>query len=300
MLESAYRYELLRKRLRGFTRSLPRLKAIDTRGAARAWVATRRLRELLPILQLNGPLTEKVNAKLRRIVRRVEIVRQSAALLGLLDEVLERERRGRLAGSRVRDGLEQEIKRARTELLRKRIGHDIRRVAAKLIDELETLHATGDSRTQVRNLQWAVRARVARRAADLKIAIQAAGSVYLASRLEDVRTALRKLRFGAELASEVTPGVAPVDVRMLIRSHRLLAELDDQQALIDRIRQLQSALATPDLRAWRDLDALVISLENRCRGLHARYVRERTALVALCDRLVANAPAAASTKRKVG
>jgi hypothetical protein len=300
MLESAYRYELLRNRLRGFTRSLPRLKAIDTRGAARAWVATRRLRELLPILQLNGPLAEKVNTRLRRIVRRVEIVRQSAALLGILDAVLERERRGRLAGSRVRDSLEQEVKRARTELLRKRIGHDIRRVAAKLTDELETLHATGDNRTQVRDLQWAVRARVARRAADLKVAIQAAGSVYLASRLEDVRTALRKLRFGAELASEVTPGVAPVDVRMLIRSHRLLAELDDQQALIDRIRQLQSALATPDLRAWRDLDALVISLENRCRGLHARYVRERTALVTLCDRLGANAPAAPSTKRKVG
>ena len=87
---------------------------------------------------------------------------------------------------------------------------------------------------------------------------------------------------------------------MLIRSHRLLAELDDQQALIDRIRQLQSTLATPDLKAWRDLDVLVVSLETRCRGLHARYVRERTALVALCDRLVANAPAATSTKRKVG
>ena len=193
-----------------------------------------------------------------------------------------------------------EAKGARTELFRKRVGHDIRRVAAKLTDELETLLATGDNRTQVRDLQWAVRARIARRAADLKIAIQTAGSVYLASRLEDVRTALRKLRFGAELASEATPGVAAVEVRMLIRSHRLLAELDDQQALIDRIRQLQSTLATPDLKAWRDLDTLVVSLENRCRGLHARYVRERTALLALCDRLVANAPATASIKRKVG
>ncbi len=77
MLESTYRYDLLRTRLRSFTRSLPRLKAIDTPGATRAWVATRRLRELLPILQLNGPLAEKVNGKLRRIVRRVEIVRQS-------------------------------------------------------------------------------------------------------------------------------------------------------------------------------------------------------------------------------
>jgi CHAD domain len=300
MLELTRRSDLLRSRLRGFTRSLPRLKNTDTRGAAAAWVASRRLRELLPILQLHGPSVEKLMAKLRRIVRKVEIVRQSDALLSVLDDVLERERRGRLAASRVRDSLEEEVKRARADLFRKRVGHDIRRIATKLTDQLETLHAKGDHRTQVRDLQWAVRARVARRAGDLKIAIQAAGAVYLASRLQDVRTALRKLRFGAELASEATPGVAPPDVRTLIRLHRLLAELDDLQALIDRIRHVQGTLATPDLKAWRDLDALVVSLENRCRGLHARYVRERTALVALCDRLVANAPAAASTKRKVG
>jgi CHAD domain len=300
MLESTHRYDLLRSRLRGFTRTLPRLKSIDTGRAARAWIASRRLRELLPILQLHGPVAEKLNAKLRRIVRRVEIVRQSDALLALFDEVLARERRGRPAASRVRDNLEQQARRARNDLFRKKVGHDIRRVAAKLNDHLEPLHEEGDSRTQLRDLQWAVRARVARRAADLKIAIQAAGSVYLASRLDDVRAALRKLRFGAELASDATPGVAPLDVRMLVRSHTLLAELDDLQTLIDRIRQVQGTLATPDLKAWRDLDALVISLENRCRGLHARYVRERTALVALCDRLVANAPAAATAKRKVG
>jgi CHAD domain len=300
MLESTKRYDLLRSRLRSFTRTLPRLKSIDTRGAVRAWVAVRRLRELLPLLQFNGAAMGKLNAKLRRIVRRVELVRQSDARLALFDDLLARERRGRLAAARVRDNLEQQAKRARTELFRKKLGHDVRRAGAKLTDQLETLQTTGDTRTQVRDLQWAVRARVARRAADLKIAIQAAGPVYLASRLVDVRTALRKLRFGAELASEVSPGVAVQDLRILVRSHTLLGELDDLQTLIDSIRQVQSTLATPDLKAWRDLDALVVSLENRCRGLHARYVRERTALVALCDRLVANAPAAASPKRKVG
>jgi hypothetical protein len=300
MLESTKRYDLLRSRLRSFTRALPRLKSIDTRGAVRAWIAVRRLRELLPLLQFNSALTAKLNAKLRRIVRRVELVRQSDARLALFDDLLARDRRGRQAAARVRDNLEQQARRARTELVRKKIGHDTRRSAAKLTDELETLRTTGDTRTQIRDLQWAVRARVARRAADLKIAIQAAGSVYLASRLVDVRTALRKLRFGVELASEVSPGVLAQDVRVLVRSHTLLGELDDLQTLIDSIRQVQSMLATPDLKAWRDLDALVVSLENRCRGLHARYVRERTALVALCDRLVANAPAAASPKRKVG
>src|SRR5689334_20427848 len=111
MLESTRRYDLLRPRLRGFTLALPRLKAIDTRGAVRAWIAARRLREVLPLLQLHGPSVEKLNAKLRRVLRRVEVVRQSDALLALFDEVLEEERRGRTAAARVRDTLEQQTKR---------------------------------------------------------------------------------------------------------------------------------------------------------------------------------------------
>src|SRR6476660_3809033 len=135
MLESTKRYDLLRSRLRSFTRALPRLKSIDTRGAVRAWIAVRRLRELLPLLQFNGASTSKLNAKLRRIVRRVELVRQSDARLALFDD--------RLAAARVRDNLEQHAKRARIELFRKKLGHDTRRAAAKLTDELETLHTTG-------------------------------------------------------------------------------------------------------------------------------------------------------------
>ncbi|MFN2579484.1 MAG: hypothetical protein ABR607_17595, partial [Pyrinomonadaceae bacterium] len=72
------------------------------------------------------------------------------------------------------------------------------------------------------------------------------------------------------------------------------------QALIARTRHVQSSLATPDLKAWRDLDGVIVALENRCRGLHARYLGERPALLALCDRLVARAPADGSAKRKVG
>jgi hypothetical protein len=172
------------------------------------------------------------------------------------------------------------------------------RAAAKLTDELETLH-TRATLARGSAIQWAVRARARRRAADLKIAIQAAGSVYLASRLVDVRTALRNFdlalnwRPKCRLASRRRTW-DPGSPAHTARRARRPANADR------RIRQVQSTLATPDLRAWRDLDTLVASLENRCRGLHARYVRERTALVALCDRLVANAPAAASPKRKVG
>jgi hypothetical protein len=300
MLESTRRYDLLRSRLRGFTRTLPRLRKTDTRGARAAWVAARRLRELLPVLQLDGSAAGKLGSKLRRILRRLETVRQADAALGLLDALVERERHGRLAAVRVRDALDVRVRRARAGLFRKKIGNDGRRVAAKLTDELDALRIKGDGRTQARDLQWAVRARVARRATELKAAIQAAGSVYVASRLHDARTALRKLRFAVDLGTDVTAGFTNSDVRVLTRSLTLLSDLDDVQTLIDGIRRVQGTLTTPDLKAWRDLDALIVSLENRCRGLHARYVRERDILVVLSDRLAANAPAAAFSKRKVG
>jgi len=269
MLESTYRYGLLRGRLRGFTRTLLQRKSIDTRSATSAWTATRRLREVLPVLQLPGQSVEKLNAKLRRLLRRLEEVRESGAALELLDQVLDGDRRGRLIAARVRVNLEERGKRAREDFFRKKVGHDTRRVVAKLTDQLEHLVADVDGRDDIRDLQWAVRARVARRAADLKMAIQAAGAVYLAKRLEDVRSAIKKLHFGAELAADVTPSVTAGEVRALVRAQTLLGRLDDAHTLIESVRHVQGTLATPDLKAWRDLDALVLSLETRCRALHA-------------------------------
>jgi hypothetical protein len=44
-------------------------------------------------------------------------------------------------------------------------------------------------------------------------------------------------------------------------------------------------LSSPDLTAWRDLGSLVHVVENDCRQLHARYMRDRTELIAIADRM---------------
>jgi hypothetical protein len=262
-------------------------------------MASRRLRELLPVLQLDGPTVERLAARLRRVSRRLGAARQSDALLSLLDELDATERRGRQATARVRDDVQRLATGIRADLFRRKIGNEVRRASDKLASMMQTLKAEPDTRVRLRAMQWAVKARVARRAAELKAAISAAGSVYLSGRLKAVCVEARKLRFGADLAAEMADSVAASDVRVLARLQSLLDQLDAVQALIDRVRHVQGSLATPDLKAWRDLDALIISLETRCRGLHARYVRDRTALIALCDRLVARAPVDGSAKRKV-
>ena len=65
----------------------------------------------------------------------------------------------------------------------------------------------------------------------------------------------------------------------------VLGRLHDLQVLIDRARDVQASLTPPDITAWRELDGLVLALEEDCRRLHGRYMHEREALLALCTRL---------------
>jgi hypothetical protein len=67
--------------------------------------------------------------------------------------------------------------------------------------------------------------------------------------------------------------------------------MHDIQTLIDQVRQTQASLAPPSVAVWRDLDALVIALEDNCRRLHARFMGARDALVEIAERRRASQPA---------
>jgi len=62
---STTRSELLKKRLDGFTRALPGVEKGDVRALHQARVASRRLRELLPMLHLEPDTTRKISPRLR-------------------------------------------------------------------------------------------------------------------------------------------------------------------------------------------------------------------------------------------
>jgi hypothetical protein len=71
---------------------------------------------------------------------------------------------------------------------------------------------------------------------------------------------------------------------VLKRGQDLLGRLHDLQMLIDHVRETQASLAPPNITIWRELDALVGSLEDDCRRLHARYMRLRDALALTAER----------------
>jgi CHAD domain-containing protein len=109
--------------------------------------------------------------------------------------------------------------------------------------------------------------------------------MYLPGRLHVVRIALKKLRYAVELSSEAGRAIDPANLRALKRWQDLLGRLHDIQVLIDRVRQVQASSGSSNLATRGGFDALVGALEADCRQLHARYVRQRQAILTLCEQL---------------
>jgi CHAD domain-containing protein len=301
---SRSRYELLERRLRSFTRML---QAVERQGDVpalhRARVASRRLRELLPVLQVQGKVAGDLSRRLKKITRRLGKVRDLDVLLDLTQtwQSLGRYEKGSLA--LVTSAIAKERIEARKRLNEKLPLRELRRVRSKLEKLAGQLEGIDDERPgrggEVRRgLRWAVDARIQRRGQVLKAAIEDAGAVYLPNRLHTVRIALKKFRYAVELGHEIRADERMAAALKLLNRHQeLLGRWHDRQVLIDRVRQVQASLMPPDVTAWRGLDALMMIIENDCRRLHASYVRTSGLLAAVCDRLAIRLPAA---DRRVG
>jgi CHAD domain-containing protein len=281
------RHELLRTRLNRVTRVLRGVESGEIRAVHRARVATRRLRELVPVLRIESSLSRKLMKRLRKATRGLGAVRELDVLELLVDELR--------ATGRYPDGALRRLeadaraRRARLDLVAdgRDLGDRLRRLERRLAIVAEALERHEDPSSEVRGWRWALDARVARRAAALRSSVDAAGSVYVPERLHAVRIAVKKLRYAVELASDAGGGAAGRDLKSLERWQDLLGRLHDFQVLIERVHQIQAALPPFEGEARREQEELRVGLERTCRHLHARYVRERAAILELSDRLAA-------------
>jgi CHAD domain-containing protein len=270
------------------------------RSVHRIRVAARRLRELLPVLQLQSNVTHKLGRRLRRVTRQLGVVREVDALIALLDEMQDSGGYDNLAVACVRASLDSDRSERRQQASAKELSEELHQVAAKLEEVAESLPPGERERSVDRGWRWAIDARVRHRAGKLKEAVAAAGNVYLAGRVHAVRIAIKKFRYAVELESEASSETAwTPQLVALKRRQQLLGRLHDRQVLVDRVRQVQAALAQPEPGVWRALDAMLASLENECRRMHARYLRDAPALVALCDEIAAAGEDARTRRRAV-
>lgn len=304
MTASRQRSELLRAHLETFTRLLQRVEGGDVRAIHRTRVASRRLRELMPVLQVDPSVCARLLRDLRRATRALGRIREldvTAQLVATLSAETEDARRPALA--RVSDQLKTTRQRVFSREARKgRLGPDLHRLAKRL-DRLASTLDRGSARTR-QSWRWALEARVVHRADVLKEAIRAAGPFYLPEHLHVVRIALKKLRYSLELDADAK-GTKLAEAARLRRGQELLGTLHDRQMLIERFREAQATLEPGERRVSRQLDGLIARLEDECRLLHAQYVRQRKGMLELCDRLAPtvtegpDATAAAPATRRV-
>jgi CHAD domain-containing protein len=289
MPASTYRYALLRKRLAVFTRALHGIEEGDVRALHRTRVASRRLREILPILQLERSVARKLGRRLRKVTDRLGAVRELDVLSLHLEELHRSRDRDSDAVRHLASAVAEERKTAQEHLREKLPISALERLAARLDEVAVSLerHSGSASARDEAASRWALDARVARRADRLGEAMRRAGAVYLADRLHVVRIAVKKLRYAVELRNEFAGVAQSDDLRTLKRTQEVLGRMHDLQMMIDRARSVQAALPPSDTAAWDQLDALIDALEDDCRRLHARYMKDRPALLAICAAAVA-------------
>jgi CHAD domain-containing protein len=289
------RSDLLRKHLDRFMPALSRATKGDARALHRARVASRRLRELLGLLQLDRDATRKLGRRLRKVTRRLGGIRELDVLLILIDELNVSRPEHSQALSRVTVPVAKARDEVRERVFDRLPAENMRRIGRKLARLVESLGKAEQALAGTASNEewhWAVETRVALRASRLAAAIVDAGAVYLPDRLHAVRIALKKLRYAVELGNEVAGRKLTPELRALRRGQDTLGRLHDLQVLIDRVRQVQTSLAPASATIWRSLDRLVTALENDCRQLHARYMRQRPRLETIAARLSANPQAA--------
>lgn len=297
MPRSRTRYDLLRKRLERFTRLLQALEAGDVDAVHQVRVASRRLRELLPLLGLEAGVARKLGRRLRKVTRELGGVRELDVLLLTLESLRGTAGHDERAIDRIAAAVRADRASAGERLAAALSPDELARLARRLEREGKGLErAASRSAESARAWRWIMDARIARRARAVVDGINDAGAVYLPERLHVVRIAVKKLRYGVELRDESAGARRSPEQISLRQAQELLGRLHDLQVLLDRVRQVQASLVPLDLTAWRQLDRLVVALENDCRRLHARYMRRRAALVAVGERL--SSSQGAGTRRR--
>ena len=283
---------LIRQRIAAIGRLLPAAKEGDAVSLHQARVATRRLRETIPLVA-RGSRAEKLSRSVRRLTRALGPVRELDVALMILDEFDDGPQAPRQGIQRLRAAIIDERRRLRTELRRQISSFDAEALLKKGVAAARKSDGAASKRDPQQVI--AARARAARRAERLEAAIESAAGLYLPDRLHEVRIAVKKLRYALELSQNASSSRASVRLRLLKTTQDLLGRMHDLEVLIARTRGIQSSPGASSLKVSADLDRLVRRLETECRQLHGQYMAIRRDLLSLCHRLVAAAERDART-----
>jgi CHAD domain-containing protein len=293
MEHSALSVALLRQRLVSLLTAMPAAQAGDEVSVHQARVASRRLREALPVLgaRADAAALDRAGRRVRRITRALGPVRELDVTLLLLAELEGKGTAPARAIARVRAGVIAERLKRRRAMLAEIKPSRLNKLRKKLVRV-----ATPESRTvPTRNALSEAAAQAALRARKLRAAIDRAGGIYLADRLHRVRIEAKKLRYALEIQRELTHSRATARLARLKHQQDLLGRIHDLEILLERTREVQASLPATNRRGMSELNRLVRAIEDECREGHAAYMHGRSALLKLCDAVIDGDPETKST-----
>jgi CHAD domain-containing protein len=282
---------LLKQRLTTLVEAMPAAQSGDMRSVHQARVATRRLREALPVLRatVDNHALKTVRQQVKQMTRALGPVRELDVALAHLEELGGRSPISSRALGRVRQAIARERLARRREMLAAITPGRVEKLRQRLRHV-----SSGPETPQPASALEEAAAQVARRAGRLAGAIHRAGGLYLADRLHAVRVAAKKLRYALEVERELKRSKSTARITQLKRLQDLLGLMHDFEILIDRTRRVQADLAATDLKLTTELDTLVRALEAECRKDHASYMRRRASILKLCDTLTPAPPASSA------
>ena len=289
---------LLERRTRALQRYLPAAIRGDYHGVHQARVATRRLREAVPVLTagVKGSKAGKARRKIRRLTRALGTVRELDVTLSVLDELARRPEIPRNALEDVRALVVVERDDRREMMLERLEAVD----SEKLVRRIRAV-ATTLASANANHWRQTLATRLVKRAKRLTAAVHDAGHIYAPDRLHQVRIAAKKLRYALELAGDGGVAAARPLVNALKRTQDTLGRLHDLQVLQHHVAEVQAS--PPARRGGHDggLDAISRALEAECRHLHGNFLGTSSALLEIsetCRSIVAPQLARAAERRR--
>lgn len=276
---------LLRDRAKELKRHLAAAIQGDAVSVHKGRVASRRLRESLPVAgERRGHAAAAYARKsFREITRALGPVRELDVALGHLEDFGGGTPRGagprvpRLAIERVRAHVLAERERRRERMLARLARVDLDAAMAGV--ERLARAAPPAGKYDARRLM----ARAATRASALAGAIARAGDSYHPERLHEVRIAGKKLRYALEVVDAMALAPVAADIRLLERVQERLGILHDYQILLEHVAAV--ADATPGgARGAAGLRTLATAYDRECRRLHAAYLKQTPALLTMAAR----------------
>ena len=278
---------LIRQRLRALEKNLPAATKGNPGALHQARVASRRMREALPLVSA-GSRARRLERQVRKITRALGPVRELDVALQILDEIEKSGDASRAAVTRLRQAVASERQLVHANMKRRLEDCDLDKLRKRALGAARKGGAEGGGRRDPQRLARAQQ-RAARRAERLRAAIESASGIYLPDRLHDVRVAVKKLRYAMELVRELAGSRATAKLTTLKNNQDLLGRMQDLEILIARTRGVQGAPGAPNLKLSGELDRLVRRFETECRQLHGHYMSARQSLLSICDHAIAAA-----------